>query len=369
MWNSKLFKAGVSILLLFLIILVGSQITFVFQPLIIAFEALFFSFLISGVFYYFAVPFVDWLSSRRVPRPLSISIIYLLFIGLTVLLVVLIGPVLLAEFTKLAESIPQKIQDARQLLSTLEGNTLFAQFVNLDNLNFDNIVDQIAGTVSRTLTQIATSIAFLVDFTTSIFMTFVIVPFLLYYMLKEKGSGAIPEFIERIAPRGYAVKINSLLSDINRLLGLYVQGLGLVCLFVGILAYIGFLIIGLDYAMILAMFIMVTNVVPFLGPFIGAIPALIVGLLESPLLMVQVLIVIIIVQQFESLFISPQVMGRKLALSPLAIILVVLVAGRLGGLLGIILGIPIFTVLKIIAAHIYTAIDLSRVNNEEKPAG
>ena len=368
MWNSKLFKAGVSILLLFLIILVGSQITFVFQPLIIAFEALFFSFLISGVFYYFAVPFVDWLSIRRVPRPLSISIIYLLFIGLIVLLVVLIGPVLLAEFTKLAESIPQKIQDARQLLSTLEGNTLFAQFVDLDNLNLDNIVDQIAGTVSRTLTQIATSIAFLVDFTTSIFMTIVIVPFLLYYMLKEKGSGAIPKFVERFAPPGYAGKINSLLSDINRLLGLYVQGLGLVCLFVGILAYIGFLIIGLDYAMILAMFIMVTNVVPFLGPFIGAIPALIVGLLESPLLMVQVLIVIIIVQQIESLFISPQVMGRKLALSPLAIILVVLVAGRLGGLLGIILGIPIFTVLKIIAAHIYTAIDLSRVNNEEKPA-
>ncbi|MDZ4133057.1 MAG: AI-2E family transporter, partial [Dethiobacteria bacterium] len=251
--------------------LVGSQIAFVFQPLIITFEALFFSFLISGVFYYFAVPFVNWLSSRRVPRPLSISIIYLLFIGLIVLLVVLIGPVLLAEFTKLAESIPQKIKDARQLLSTLEGNTLFAQFVDLDNLNIDNIVDQIVGTVSRTLTQIATSIAFLVDFTTSIFMTIVIVPFLLYYMLKEKGSGVIPKLVERIAPPGYARKINSLLSGINRLLGLYVQGLGLVCLFVGILAYIGFLIIGLDYAMILAMFIMVTNVVPFLGPFIGAI--------------------------------------------------------------------------------------------------
>ena len=121
----------------------------------------------------------------------------------------------------------------------------------------------------------------------------------------------------------------------------------------GILSYIGFLIIGLDYALLLSIFIMVFNIIPWLGPFIGAIPAVIVGLLDSPLMMLEVLVIIVIVQQIESLLVSPQVMGRKLALSPLAIILIVLVAGRLSGLLGIILAIPVFTILKIIAAHIY----------------
>jgi len=92
-------------------------------------------------------------------------------------------------------------------------------------------------------------------------------------------------------------------------------------------------------------------------------------LLESPLMMLLVIIVIVIVQQLESLLVSPQVMGRRLALNPLAIILIVLVAGRLGGLLGIILAIPTFTVLKIIVAHIYERIKLKREQQSDVQEG
>jgi len=360
MWDSKLFKTGIGILLLFSIIYIGSQITFVFQPLIIAFEALFFSFLISGALFYITFPFVDWLHNRKVPRPAAIGIVYILFLGLLVLFVLTLGPILQQEFIKLAESMPEKIVEARTFLKTLEESAFFAQLVDLEALNIDNIANQIANSVSRAITQIATSVAYILDFTANLFITIVIIPFLLYYMLKEKGRNTLPGFVNRNAPHGYADKINSALAEMNRLLSSYVQGLGIVCLCVGILAYIGFQIIGLEYALILSIFIMITNVIPFLGPFIGAIPAVFVGLLESPLLMFLVILVIVAVQQLESLLISPQVMGRKLALSPLAIILIVLVAGRLGGLLGIILAIPVFTVLKIIAAHIYEYIQLNR---------
>ncbi len=369
MWESKLFKTGVGILLLFLIIYIGSQITFVFRPFIIAFEALFISFLISGALFYISFPFVDWLHARKIPRPASIAIIYLVFIGLFTSLVLIIGPVLQHEFTKLVDNIPNKITEARQLLDFIEESPLFAQLIDLDALNIDNITDQIAGTASRALSQIATSVALIVDFTTNIFTTVIIIPFLLYYMLKEKGQGLIVRVVNRLAPVEYADNINSALAEMNKLLGSYVQGLGIVCLCVGILAYIGFLIIGLEYALILSIFILITNVIPFLGPFIGAIPAVIVGLLESPLMMLLVIIVIVIVQQMESLIISPQVMGRKLTLSPLAIILIVLVAGRLGGLLGIILAIPIFTVFKIIVSHIYEYIQLNRPEEKSSRGG
>ncbi len=370
MWDSKLFRTGTGILLVFLIIYVGSKISFVFQPFIIAFEALFISFLISGVLFYITFPFVDWLHERKVPRAASITLIYLVFLGLLVLLVLTIGPILQHEFTRLAINIPEKIIEARQLLEILEENALLAQLVDVEAINIDNITDRIASTASRALTQIASSVAMVLDFTTNLFTTIIIVPFLLYYMLKEKGQGLIAGVVRRFAPQEYAVNINSALSEMNRLLSSYVQGLGIVCLCVGILAYIGFTIIGLEYALILSLFILVTNVVPFLGPFIGAIPAVVVGLLESPLMMFLVIVVIVIVQQMESLLISPQVMGRKLALSPLAIILVVLIAGRLGGLLGIILGIPIFTILKIITAHTYEYIQTnspSEKSKEEQP--
>lgn len=353
MWDSKMFKAGVGMLLLFLIIYVGSQITFVFRPFVIAFEALFLSFLIAGLLYYLTVPLVDWLHRRKLPRAAAIFITFLLVAGLLFLLVASVGPVLQAEFIKLVDNIPEKISGAQELLINLEGSALGTRLLDLEALDLENIADKIAESIGRAVAQVATSIVALANLLTGLFMTVVIVPFLLYFMLKEKGSELISGAVKRFAPRDYVEDINSMLGEMNRLLGLYVQGLGIVCLCVGVLAYLGFLIIGLDYALLLALFIMITNVVPFLGPFIGAIPAVIVGLLSSPLMMLKVIFIIVVVQQVESLLISPQVMGRKLALSPLAIILIVLVAGRLGGLLGIILAIPVFTVLKIVAAHLY----------------
>jgi len=239
----------------------------------------------------------------------------------------------------------------------------------MDALDFDNLTNQAANAVSRALTQVATSVTAILDFTANLFVTIIIIPFLVYYMLKEKGKGLIAGAVTRVAPQEYSDDIESALTEMNRLLGSYVKGLAVVCLCVGILAYIGFLIIGLEYALILSIFIMITNVVPFLGPFIGAIPAVIIGLLESPLMMLLVIIVIVIVQQLESLLVSPQVMGRRLALNPLAIILIVLVAGRLGGLLGIILAIPTFTVLKIIIAHIYERIKLKREQQSDVQEG
>ncbi len=353
MWDSKFFKAAVGIILVFLIIYLGTQISFIFRPIVVAFEALFISFLVSGVLYYFTIPLVDWMHSHKIPRPLAILIVFLLIIGLLALLFITIGPILQAEFTKLAVNIPEGIREVQQIIKELEERAVFETLLNMEALNIDEIINNLAGTVSETISQVALSLASLVDFITGFFMTIIIIPFLLYYMLKEKGGEFIPGLVERLSPEEYKDNVHRALSEMNRLLGTYVQGLGVVCLFVGILAYIGFLIIGLEYAMLLAMFILITNIIPFLGPFIGSIPAVIVGLLDSPLTMLLVIIVIVIVQQVESMIISPQIMGRRMSLSPLSIILLVLVAGRLGGLLGIILAIPTFTVLKIIINHIF----------------
>lgn len=358
MWQSKLFKAGIGILLAFLIIYIGSQITFIFRPVVVAFEALFISFLIAGIFYYLTYPFSDWLSSRKVPRPLAIIIVFLIIIGLLTLFGLLIGPILAAEFNELIVNLPNRVENLKRLLESLEGNPLVARFLDTDVLDLNNLTDRLTSRASAAVAGIVTGMTNLVDFLTGIFMTIIIVPFLLYYMLKEKGKNIIPDAVNKIAPEKYAGKINSALAEMNKMLASYVQGLSVVCLFVGVLAYIGFLVIGLEFALILSVFIMITNIVPFIGPFIGAIPAAFVGLLDSPFMMLQVFIVIVIVQQLEGLVISPQVMGRKMSLSPLTIILIVLVASRLGGLLGIILAVPTFTVLKIIVNHTYEHIKL-----------
>ncbi len=352
MWDSKLFKTGIGILLLFLIIYVGSKISFIFQPFVVIFEALFFSFLISGLLYYLTLPVVDWLNKHKLPRPVSILLTYLLAVGLLAIIGFATVPILQKEFTGLLHGIPEKRSQIQQFLISLEDTAFGARLLNLESMNIDTITDSIADSIGKAFNRLAANVATLAGFIANIFTTIVIVPFLLYYMLNQRKEALLPRAISRLAHSDYIEKIDTILGEMNNLLRHYVQGLSIVCLFVGVLSYIGFLIIGVEYAFILSFFIMVTNIVPFLGPFIGAIPAVLVGLLQSPLMMLKVIIVIFVVQQMESLLISPQIMGRKLALSPLAIILVVLVAGRLGGLLGIILAIPIFTMLKIVARHI-----------------
>ena len=177
MWESRLFKTGIGILLFFLIIWVGSQITFIFHPFIVAVEALFFSFFIAGALFYLGVPLVDWLHKHRVPRPLAIAIFFLVLIGLITLFVLTIGPILQQEFTKLAASIPGKVSEGRELLQRLEESALFAQLIDLDALDFDNITSQAADAASRAITQIATSVTAIIDFTANLFVTIIIIPF------------------------------------------------------------------------------------------------------------------------------------------------------------------------------------------------
>lgn len=138
----------------------------------------------------------------------------------------------------------------------------------------------------------------------------------------------------------------------------YIQGQLIVSFCVGLLAYIGYLIIGLEYALVLGVIAMVTNVIPFVGPWIGTFPALIVGLLTSPLQALLVIIVVVAVQQFESNLISPFVMGKALNMHPLTIIFVLLIGGQFGGLIGLIFAVPIYALLKVIVSHLYRYIKL-----------
>lgn len=125
----------------------------------------------------------------------------------------------------------------------------------------------------------------------------------------------------------------------------------MVCLFVGVSVYIGLLIIGLDYALLLAAVAMVMDVIPYFGPVLGTIPALIVGLMVSPWTALKVLIMVVVIQQLESHLVSPMVLGKKLNIHPVTIIVILLTAGSMAGVLGLVLGVPIFAVSKVLVTE------------------
>lgn len=116
---------------------------------------------------------------------------------------------------------------------------------------------------------------------------------------------------------------------------------------------IGFLIIGLDYAFLLGFIAMITSVVPYLGPAIAATPAAIIAIVTSPFMVLKLIIVWTIVQLIEGKFISPQIMGKSLSIHPITIIFVLLTAGALFGVPGIVLGLPGYALIKVLVTHAY----------------
>ena len=189
------------------------------------------------------------------------------------------------------------------------------------------------------------------------------IPFFLFFMLKD-GEKLVP-FITQIFKKKKADNIRSLLSKVDAVLGSFIQGQLIVSFVVGVLLLIGYLIIGLDYAVALALFGMVTNVIPYLGPFLAVTPALIVGGIQDPYNLIWVSIIMIVAQQFESNIVSPNVMGQALNLHPLTIITVILAAGSIAGFIGIVFAVPAYAVVRTIIVHFYDTYVDSKKNKED----
>jgi len=348
--QGKWFRIGYGIIVLFLIIYLGTLIDFIFRPIVVLVQTLFAPIILAGVLYYVSRPFVNLLS-QRMPRGLAILILYLSGVALITLLIFLIGPELQRQFNSLVRNTPFFVNEIRSYIISLQQTEWFSRFQVTESISLEEITTRFGSYINEFVSALGANVAAFIGFITNIIIIIIILPFVLYYMLKE-GEKA-PRQVLRLFPEKQQHNGREILGDMDIALSSYIQGQIIVSFCVGVLAYIGYLIIGLDYPLVLALIAMFTNVIPFVGPWIGTFPAVIVGLLTSPLMGLFVVIVVVVVQQIESNFISPQVMGRKLAIHPLTIILLLLVAGRFAGLLGLILAVPTYAVGKVIVSHTY----------------
>lgn len=344
-----------AIILVLAIIWLASQVSFIFTPLKVAFQTLLMPFLLAGVLYYVLKPILDFLVEYRVNRTLAILLIYLILIGGLIGLIMALGPIFQQQVNRLLDTAPE-IADLlwQKWLYFQVNQASFPDFINEAMEQATLYTQQLISAIGQNLTNIIGGI-------TSFVITLVILPFILFYLLKD--GHRFTHGVLRLLPRSQQDEAKAILEGMDQALSTYVLGQVIVSLCVGILVYIGYLIIGLDYSLILALVAMLTNLIPFVGPFIGTFPAVIVGLIDSPWMMVKVIIVVVIAQQIESNLISPQVMGRALDVHPLTIILLLLVAGSLAGIVGLILAVPIYAVAKVVIKHAFRLYQL-RLNDK-----
>ncbi|MFD0050463.1 AI-2E family transporter [Actinomycetes bacterium NPDC127524] len=358
MFKSKLHFWTFELLMISVLIYVSTKISFFFEPVVIFISTLFFPILISGFLYFMFNPVVKFLVNRKIPRNAAILLIYVVFIGLIGLLAALVGPPLSRQITELVNNVPAYIKELRQLTDQFSHSSWFKwgmqqEYVSLDKVEtaLQKYATQLPGNISNSLSSILSVV-------TNITLIVATVPFVLFYMLKDGSK--LPQAIMKFVPSSYQKEGLVILEETSETLATYIQGQLLVCLFVGIATFIGYLAVGLPYAILFAIIGAVTNIIPYVGPFIGAAPAVIVGLLHSPTQALLVIVVVAVVQQLDGNFISPLVIGKKLNTHPLTIIILLLVAGNIAGILGMILAVPAYSVTKTIVLNIARFIRLKK---------
>lgn len=328
-----------SLLILFLLVQIHPILSAVFSFL----KTILMPFLVALIISYVLNPVVTLLSARKVPRTVSVLLIYALFIISSTVVLMNVIPMLVRQVQELNEHMPGLAMKAQGLVDNMNQ----MQFMP-DSLRIavNQSLAKLEAGFTNYLTEVMDGIGGKIN---ALFAAF-IVPFVAFYILKD--FQLMEKTALAVVPKSHRRQIVKLLMDIDTALGNYIRGQFIVCLIVGLLAYIGYWLIGMPYALLLACIVAVFNIVPYLGPFLGAAPAIIMASTVSLKMVLFVIIVNTVCQIMEGNVISPQVVGRSLKLHPLLIIFALLAGGKAAGIIGLILAVPLVAVLKVIIQHV-----------------
>ncbi|WP_379162540.1 AI-2E family transporter [Paenibacillus sp. sgz5001063] len=345
----------VTLLILLLIgvnILIFAKIPFIFKPISVLLHTVAAPLLLSGIAYYLLNPLVDRMERRsKIRRPYGIVILYLLIAGIITLILLTVIPMIRSQLVELIDNFPKYSDQIQQEFIDLTGSKLFGQIQENVGTDVNDITSKVTTWGTSFLNNAVNGVGNFVGALTEIVLALVTTPFILFYLLRD--GKRLPDYLMRFIPTALQPQTRMVMSEMNSQVASYIRGQIIVSCCIGALLYIGYLIIGLKYSLVLAIAAACTAVVPYLGPAIAITPALIVALVTSPFMLLKMLIVWTAVQLIEGKFISPQIMGKSLKIHPITIIFVIIFAGKMFGVLGIILAVPGYAVLKVVATHVF----------------
>lgn len=339
------------LLLIGLNILILDKISYVFTPLLVLLKTILLPVILTGVVYYLLNPIVNALEHRNVKRIYSILILYLLILAIMTLVILTIIPLIREQILSLINNFPEYSEEIQTRFEQLLGGDFFNRIQQTIGINSDELTKSISERGTLILQNVWIGLGGFVGAVSETLLAIVTLPFILFYLLKD-GKKLLP-FILSFVPTSLSDQTKEVMEEMNHQISSYIRGQIVVSFCIGFLLYIGYLIIGLEYSLVLAVIAACTSIVPYLGPAIAITPALIVAMVTSPVMLLKMVAIWTIVQLIEGKFISPQIMGRTLQIHPITIIFVILTGGNLFGLVGIILAVPGYAVIKVIASHLF----------------
>lgn len=344
---NRFIKTCIAVILVFAIIYLGSLIDFIFKPLLSLLTVVMVPLMLASFFYYLLRPLVNWMERPKLNRSLVILIIYLVIAILLVLFIIGVWPSLRTQFYNLIDNAPNLLNALSKQLEELEQKGILSAILPEGVSPLSQLTEYLNKGFSFLTNYVAGMFSFFSNFAVILF-TF---PILLFYMLKEgeKFGQKIVSFM----PKRFREEGNKVMQDIDHALSNFIVGRVVVNVALGVLMYIGFLIIGLPYALLLTVVAIIMNFIPFIGAILSSVPIVIIGLIESPSIAIWSLVVILVAQQIQDNIISPYIFGKQLDIHPLTTIILVLVGGDAFGIIGMIVIIPGYMIVKIVVIKVY----------------
>jgi len=298
------------------------------------------------MFAYVVNPFI-MIMEKRIPRNLALLILYCMVISGLAFLLVYVIPIFFSEIKGLAKIIPDYLSHGRSIFERFQ-NTL--ESMGIPNI-FQKQLNDYISSMERWVIRFTNRIMTVSGIAISKIGWIIIIPVMSYYFLKDREyfASQLLYFI----PGKYRKNVKKIGTEIHAVLHQFLRGQLIISIVVGTLTSIGLMAVGIKYSLILGLFMGVFNVIPYFGPIIGAIPILIIAALESKRNLFYALLIIVIVQQIESGFISPKIIGYSVGIHPIYVMLSVMAGGYLLGVFGMLIAVPVMLILKIIANALY----------------
>ncbi len=315
-------------------------------------------YILGLVLAYLLLPVVNWLDRRmpsrlhtwKVARPLAIVITYVLLLVLIAGIVAFFVPIVLEQVRILLENWPDLASQVQDWGT--RGWGWYTENIPMDwrqtiETNLKNLIDDALkafqdGLVT-TLSTVFSTISFVIGL--------VVIPFWLFYILHDESQ--VKQGVIQALPQQLRLDVVCMARLIDDVLSAYIRGQLLLCIFVGGMATISLFIIGVPFALVLGLIAGIFEALPYVGPILGAIPALVVALLSDAGSALWVAIAFFAIQQVENLLLVPRIAGKSVKLHPALVMVVLVIGNELAGFLGMLVAVPITAIIRDVFKYLY----------------
>ncbi|CAG7587855.1 AI-2E family transporter [Peptoniphilus senegalensis] len=340
--------------------------------------------IIAIIFAYIIDPIVNYLERKGVKRPFGVIIVYITALLIFGILIVSVIPKTINEISNLLTSLPAMIdtltRNANNFLTEIFAKfniELPENFIDIykesnpkveGNVETPQIVSNILNSMTKTLTDLVAKVqgslmssisgvfSKVYGAVTSAFRLVLIIIFSFYFSVdKEKFTHKVKKAI----PNKYRDDISFLSNRIDIALQQFIRGRMLMAIFVGIITMIYLLILRVDFAIIIGLITCVADIIPFVGPFLGCVPAVLFAFMDSPVKAFWVLVLFILVQWVENNILAPKLIGDSTGLNPLLILISIIIGGGIFGVWGMVISVPITSI-------IFILIDFAKIKYNDK---